>query len=111
MALKSLGNIGAASDSIKRYLESIIENSQIDAGIRVSAVEVYRRLPCAESLEYFESIFRNGDVDVEVRIASYLQIMRCPNYMTVRTVKHNLENEEVNQGDISNTAFCLIMFK
>lgn len=99
MALKSLGNIGAVSDSIKRYLVSIIEDSQIDAGIRVSAVEAYRRLPCAESLDYFGSIYRNLDVDAEVRIASYLQIMRCPNYQTLRTVKHNLENEEVNQGD------------
>ncbi|KYB29704.1 hypothetical protein TcasGA2_TC031518 [Tribolium castaneum] len=97
VALKSLGNIGVVSDSIKSYLVSIIEDSKIDAAIRLAAVEVYRRLPCPESRDYFESLFRNQDEDVEVRIASYLQIMRCPNYLMIRTVKHSLESEEVNQ--------------
>ncbi|KAJ3640007.1 hypothetical protein Zmor_003331 [Zophobas morio] len=97
VALKSLGNIGVVTDSIKRYLVSIIEDSQIDAAIRVAAVEAYRRLPCTESRDYFESLFRNQDENVEVRIASYLQIMRCPNYLMIRTVKHSLENEDVNQ--------------
>ena len=102
MALKSLGNIGVVTDSIKRYLVSIIEDSQIDAAIRVAAVEAYRRLPCTESRDYFESLFRNQDENVEVRIASYLQIMRCPNYLMIRTVKHSLENEDVNQGDVED---------
>jgi hypothetical protein len=97
VALKSLGNVGIFSEDIKSYLDSIIEDSQIDAAIRVAAVEVYRHLPCAQFRDYFEGLFRNQDEDVEVRIASYLQIMRCPNYLMIRTVKHSLENEEVNQ--------------
>lgn len=82
----------------------MIENSKLEPKIRVAAVEVYRRLSCQEHRPYFEKVFRDVDVDVEVRIAAYLQVMRCPTYVTIRTIKHSLEFEEVNQG-ISSSKF------
>lgn len=87
---------------MKPTLTDIIEDAEIDPVIRVAAVETYRRLPCAESLEYFERLFRYQEEDVEVRIAAYLQIMRCPNYLMIRTIKHSLETEEINQGKRSD---------
>lgn len=78
----------------------MIENTKLDEAIRVAAIQTFRRLPCAEFRSYFEALFRNKDVEVEVRIASYLQMFRCPNYMVIRTVRHCLQIEEVNQGCI-----------
>jgi hypothetical protein len=57
-----------------------------------------RRLPCEETSEYFLNLFRDQSVDSELRIASYLEVMRCPNYNIVKTIKRSLEEEEVNQG-------------
>lgn len=33
----------------------------------------------------------------EIRIASYLQMMRCPDYVTIKNIKYVLDNEEINQ--------------
>ncbi|KAJ8964440.1 hypothetical protein NQ314_004909, partial [Rhamnusium bicolor] len=81
----------------KKNFFKVIENSNLDVGIRVAAVETFRRLPCEDTRSYFEHIFRNQDEDAEVRIASYLQIMKCPNYLLVRAIRHSLLEEEVNQ--------------
>lgn len=57
-----------------------------------------RRLACEETREYFLNLFRDQSVDSELRIAAYLEVMRCPTYTIVKTIKHSLEVEEVNQG-------------
>ena len=57
-----------------------------------------RRLACEETREYFLNLFRDQSVDTELRIAAYLEVMRCPTYTIVKTIKHSLEVEEVNQG-------------
>ncbi|XP_072403308.1 apolipophorins-like [Diabrotica undecimpunctata] len=97
VTLKALSNIGTMSEDFYQELFKVIENSEIDVAIRVAAVETFRRTRCEETRSYFEHIFRRQEVDSEVRIASYLQIMRCPNYLMVKTIKHALMNEEVNQ--------------
>lgn len=98
IALKSLSNIGEVNPEFDENLRKMIEDVKLEPKIRLAAVEVYRRLPCQEHRPYFEKLFRNVDVDVEVRIAAYLQVMKCPTYVTIRTIKHALEVEEVNQG-------------
>ncbi|PSN49824.1 hypothetical protein C0J52_08839 [Blattella germanica] len=44
---------------------------------------------------------KNGNVekliDTELRIASYLEAMKCPTYLVIKTIKHSLNEEEVNQ--------------
>lgn len=57
-----------------------------------------RRLACEETREYFLNLFRDQSMDSELRIAAYLEVMRCPTYTIVKTIKHSLEVEEVNQG-------------
>lgn len=76
----------------------MIHDKQLEPEIRVAAVDAHRRLPCFETRDRFLELFRDQEVDSEVRIAAYLQVMRCPDYITVRIVKHCLHEEEVNQG-------------
>ncbi|KAJ8955427.1 hypothetical protein NQ318_003525 [Aromia moschata] len=97
VTLKALSNIGAITEGFQVELFKVIENSNLDVGIRVAAVETFRRLPCEETESYFERIFRNHDEESEIRIAAYLQIMRCLNYLLIRSIRHSLEVEEVNQ--------------
>lgn len=80
----------------------MIEDRDVDVAVRVTAVQTFRRLPCEDLRENFEDIFRNQDEDAEVRIAAYLQVMRCPNYLVIRAIRHSLQVEEVNQGRVNN---------
>lgn len=41
--------------------------------------------------------YRNFSANPEIRMASYLQAMRCPNYVSIETIKYVLNHEEVNQ--------------
>lgn len=68
--------------------------------VRVAAIDAHRRLPSCEETrdEFFLDYYRNMTLDTEVRIASYLQVMRCPDYNVIKTIKHALKVEEVNQG-------------
>ncbi|CAH1969137.1 unnamed protein product, partial [Acanthoscelides obtectus] len=86
VTLKALSNIGVISEDFEQELFKVIANSNLASGIRVAAVETFRRRPCEKTRSYFESIFRNQDEDAEVRIASYLQIMRCPSYLLIRAL-------------------------
>lgn len=98
VTLKAISNIGVMTEDFQNELFRIIENDDLDVGLRVAAIESFRRLACEDTRSYFEQIFHNQDVDAEIRIASYLQIMRCPNYLLIRTIRHSLLHEEVNQG-------------
>ncbi|KAJ8914493.1 hypothetical protein NQ315_002765 [Exocentrus adspersus] len=95
--LKALSNIGIISDNLQNELFKIIRDNNIDTALRIAAVETFRRFSCENTRNYFVEIFRNQEVDAEVRIASYIQIMRCPNYLLIRTIRHSLLHEEVNQ--------------
>lgn len=98
VALKALSNLGVISEELFDQLRRIIEDPQVDPALRVAAIEVFRRSPCDDSRRYFENLYRNPDETVELRIAAYLQMMRCPDYLLIRTVRLSLLNEEVNQG-------------
>lgn len=111
VALKSLANIGQISPEFEENLKKLIEDAQLEPKVRLAAVEVYRRLPCQEHRPYFEEVFRSIDNDVEVRIAAYLQLMQCPTYVTIRTIKHSLEIEEVNQGNTMSTDHFAVTHK
>ncbi|CAG9816912.1 unnamed protein product [Phaedon cochleariae] len=97
IALKALSNIGVISQKFEQELFKVIENSEVDVGIRVAAVETFRRYSCEDTRSYFERIFINQDVNSEVRIASYLRIMTCPTYLLIRSIRNSLLTEEVNQ--------------
>ncbi|PNF37376.1 hypothetical protein B7P43_G17198, partial [Cryptotermes secundus] len=97
VAIKALGNIGAGKSIINPTLQLCIEDRQLPIEVRIAAVEAHRRLPCEDTREYFLNLFRNQSVDSELRIAAYLEVMKCPTYTIVKTIKHSLFEEEVNQ--------------
>ncbi|KAF5300365.1 hypothetical protein FQR65_LT00986 [Abscondita terminalis] len=97
VSLKALANIGIVTNTFKNKLVLIMKEKRFDTAIRLAAVYVFRRLQCEENRSIFEAIFRNQDEDTELRIASYLQIMRCPNYIVMTNIRHTLEMEEINQ--------------
>jgi len=53
---------------------------------------------CEADRSPLKTILENQVEDAEVRIAAFLQIMRCPTYDTIQSIKTFLETEEVNQG-------------
>lgn len=105
MTLKALSSIGVISENFEEELFKVVGDSNLDVGVRVAAVETFRRLPCEKHRSYFESIFGDQEQDSELRISAYLQVMRCPSYLLVRTIAYNLRNEEVNQGNCLNITY------
>ncbi|KAK4871887.1 hypothetical protein RN001_016011 [Aquatica leii] len=97
VSLKALANVGVITNEFKNILFLMIKDNNLDIAIKLAASDVFRRLSCEENRRIFEDIFRNQTEDTELRIASYLQVMRCPNYIVMRNIRHSLEVEEVNQ--------------
>ncbi|XP_066998183.2 uncharacterized protein Apoltp [Anabrus simplex] len=97
IAIKSLANIGVPTSTIGPALTLCIEDEELPMEIRTAAIEAHRRLPCEEKRSYFLELYRNHATDPEMRIASYLQVMRCVNYNVIKTIKHTLQTEEINQ--------------
>lgn len=75
-----------------------MENEGLSTDIRVAAIQSYRRIPCSVPRSYLLDIFRNSTFETEVRIASYIEVMRCPNYFVINAIRAALEEEEFNQG-------------
>ncbi|XP_025074116.1 uncharacterized protein LOC105427375 [Pogonomyrmex barbatus] len=100
-ALKAIGNMGLETKSLRKELKKCIDNTGgfLPMEVRVAAVDAHRRLPSCEETrdQFFLNYYRNTTLDTEVRIASYLQVMRCPDYNVIKTIKHTLKMEEVNQ--------------
>ncbi|EFN78662.1 Apolipophorins [Harpegnathos saltator] len=100
-ALKAIGNMGLETKSLRQELKKCIDDTGgfLPMEVRVAAVDAHRRLPSCEETrdEFFLDYYRNITLDTEIRIASYLQVMRCPDYNVIKTIKHALKMEEVNQ--------------
>ncbi|XP_053663269.1 uncharacterized protein LOC128712401 [Anopheles marshallii] len=95
--LMSLSNMGVVNERFNYELRKIIEADQYPTSVRVEAVNVFRRSDCTRTKDYFLKVYSSFQQDVEVRIAAYLQAMRCPDYLSVKLIKHVLKTEEVNQ--------------
>lgn len=99
VALKGLGNIGIISKTFESFLkEKIIDEILMD-DIKLQIVEVFRKTECDKTREFFVDIYQNFTQSVELRIASYLQLMKCPTYKTIKTIRTFLPKEEINQVD------------
>ncbi|KAL2717243.1 hypothetical protein V1478_012943 [Vespula squamosa] len=100
-ALKAIENMGLKTDELLEKLKVCIDNvgGFVTMEVRVAAINAHRRLPSCEDTRdrYFLDYYRNFTLDSEIRIASYLQVMRCPDYNVIKTIKHALQVEEVNQ--------------
>lgn len=96
--LKALGNIGVIQRKFEIYLKrSLIEGIDYPIEIRVQTVQAFRRSDCLRTRDYFLDIYRNLTMNNEIRIASYLQTMKCPDYISVKFIKDILKTEKVNQ--------------
>ncbi|CAB3385673.1 Hypothetical predicted protein [Cloeon dipterum] len=96
-ALKALGNIGISTPTLNQTLQLCTENELLQVETRIAAIEAHRRLPCEFDRSYLRSILRDQYFDSELRIAAYTEVMRCPSYQLIKTVKSMLKTEEVNQ--------------
>ncbi|KFB38034.1 AGAP008807-PA-like protein [Anopheles sinensis] len=97
LLLKSLSNMGVVNKPLTHELRAVIEDERKPVEVRVEAVNVFRRHDCLRTKDYFLKVYGTFQLDVEVRIAAYLQAMRCPDYLSVKLIKHVLKTEEVNQ--------------
>uniref|UniRef100_A0A182M2K1 Vitellogenin domain-containing protein n=1 Tax=Anopheles culicifacies TaxID=139723 RepID=A0A182M2K1_9DIPT len=95
--LMSLSNMGVVNEPFNYELRKIIEDELYPTAVRVEAVNVFRRSDCTRTKDYFLKLYSSFEQNVEVRIAAYLQAMRCPDYLSVKLIKHVLKTEEVNQ--------------
>ena len=98
VAMKGLGNIGKFSDDLEKEMLSIIIDESYSDDVKLQAIQLFRKTDCDNTRDYFKDIYKNFTQSVEVRIASYLQMMKCPSYLTIKNVKSFLKYEEqVNQ--------------
>lgn len=99
LLLKAHGNIGVFSKSkFDQYIKrNLIENHDLPTEVRVQAVQEFRRSNCMQHIDYFMDLYKNYTMQSEVRIYSYLQTMRCPDYLSIKMIKHVLKNEKINQ--------------
>lgn len=95
--LKGLGNIGVINVEFYHELREIIQNGALPMEIRLQAIYAFRRHDCARTRDYFLKIYSNFEVDSEIRIGAYRQAMRCPDYLSIKLIKHVLKIEELNQ--------------
>ncbi|XP_062612312.1 LOW QUALITY PROTEIN: uncharacterized protein LOC134274081 [Saccostrea cucullata] len=96
MTLRAIGNIEQTQTFVP-VLEQCFSRKQNSMGIRVAAVEAYRRMSCAADRNNLIALYRNTDEDSELRLAAYLQVMKCPNDFVLQQIKQTLLSEEVNQ--------------
>jgi hypothetical protein len=95
--LKGLGNIGILTRSLENNLKQILIDEMTNEDVKLQIIDTFRKTDCDRTRDFFKDIYKNFTQSVEVRISSYQQFMKCPNYMTIRDLKHFLKNERVNQ--------------
>ncbi|CAK9805149.1 unnamed protein product [Anthophora quadrimaculata] len=100
-ALKAIGNMGLETETLLERLKECVDDvgGFLPMEVRVASIDAHRRMPSCEKTRdlYFLNYYRNFTLDTEIRIASYLQVMRCPDYNVIKTIKHTLKLEEINQ--------------
>lgn len=99
LLLKALGNIGIfIKTKFDQFIKrKYIEDYEVPAEVRVQAVQTFRRSDCNKHRDYFMDLFKNFTMHSEVRIYSYLQSMKCPDYISMKLIKHVLKTEKINQ--------------
>lgn len=95
--LKGLGNIGVLSDDFAKELQTIINNDAVAVNIRLQSILAFRRVNCLKYRQYFLDNYADYTLNSELRIYSYLQSMRCPDYISIGKIKSILDHEQVNQ--------------
>lgn len=97
VAMKGLGNIGILSRQFQSELKTLIIDNEKKNDVKLQAIQTFRKTDCDKTRDFFVDIYQNVTEPVEIRTASYLQFMKCPNYLTIKQLKAFLQNEPVNQ--------------
>ncbi|XP_055389464.1 uncharacterized protein LOC129618631 [Condylostylus longicornis] len=96
--LKAIGNIGVMTEDFENKLKSLIlMEDNLTTETRLEIVLAFRKFDCNKNKDFFLDIYRNFMLNSEIRILSYLQVMRCPDYLSINEIKRVLETEEINQ--------------
>ncbi|XP_017025668.1 uncharacterized protein Apoltp [Drosophila kikkawai] len=95
--LKGLGNVGVISPAFAEQLQWIIRDAEASVDLRLQAILAFRRVDCLRHRTFFLDSYANYTLNSELRIYSYLQAMRCPDYISVGAIKAVLEHEQINQ--------------
>ncbi|GAB6027954.1 hypothetical protein CHUAL_002182 [Chamberlinius hualienensis] len=86
VTLKSVGNFGQFSNTLLTALEKCSSLLYHKTGLRVEAIEAYRKLPCSIPKPHLMAMFELKDEENEVRLASYLQLIRCADRSTLEKI-------------------------
>lgn len=97
VSFKGLGNIGIISPEFARILKDLIIDEDRNDEVKLQAIQAFRKTNCDKTKDFFMDIYQNFTQSVEIRIGSYLQFMKCPSYLTIKTVRTFLPSEQVNQ--------------
>ncbi|XP_034669576.1 uncharacterized protein LOC117902369 [Drosophila subobscura] len=95
--LKGLGNIGVISAAFAEQIQDMIRDDAVPVDLRLQAILAFRRADCLKYRSYFLERYANYTFNSELRIYSYLQAMRCPDYISVGSIKAILDHEQINQ--------------
>lgn len=85
------------SKSFRYYSQQTIQDDRLPIEIRVNIIASHRRSNCEKNRDFFLEVYRNISMNSELRIAAYLELIRCPDYITIKYIKFVLKSEEVNQ--------------
>lgn len=95
--LRGLGNIGIMSKLFRAVAREYILDDRLSIELRVNTIAMHRRSQCEKNRDFFLDVYRNVSMNSELRIATYLEAIRCPDYLTIKYIKYVLQSEEVNQ--------------
>ncbi|XP_053132427.1 uncharacterized protein LOC128336575 [Hemicordylus capensis] len=97
LVLRAIGNAGLAAARLTPVLSSCAQLKSNPVGIRLAAVEAFRRIPCAANRTVLVHLYQTYNEDVEIRIASYLMAMNCPGGELFSQIKWTLQEEKSSQ--------------
>ncbi|XP_054017227.1 uncharacterized protein LOC128897188 [Dryobates pubescens] len=97
LVLKAIGNAGLAAPSLAPVLSSCASLKSNPVGIRLAAIQAFRRIPCSVRNDTLVQLYQAANEDVEIRIAAYYIAMKCPHEELFKQVQRTLLNETSSQ--------------
>uniref|UniRef100_A0A6I8P492 Vitellogenin domain-containing protein n=1 Tax=Ornithorhynchus anatinus TaxID=9258 RepID=A0A6I8P492_ORNAN len=97
LVLKAVGNAGLAAAPLIPVLSSCAARKSNPSGVRLAAVQAFRRLPCSADRSVLARLYRSTGEDPEIRISAYSQLMKCPSEEVFTQVQRTLAEESSSQ--------------
>ncbi|XP_038618739.1 uncharacterized protein LOC119942156 [Tachyglossus aculeatus] len=97
LVLKAVGNAGLAAVPLIPVLSSCATQKSNPSGVRLAAVQAFRRLPCSADRSVLSRLYRSTEEDTEIRITAYSHLMKCPSEEVFIQVQQTLAEESSSQ--------------